>query len=178
MHSDSSDGEGRASTPRSDFIASMVWIVFGVVVAIASWNMDRLKSQDINPYTIPGLVPGLLGAGVVIFGLLMMYRAWRQGALTPQGDAGRRMAQPGEWQRFLLVLAPCLIFGGGLLGHGLPFWAAAALFVTATVFILQYRERKAAGQLLRGFVVAAVIGLAAGGLITYVFQELFLVRLP
>lgn len=176
MHSDSS--EGRASTPRSDFIASIVWIVFGAAVLIGAWNMDRLENQDINPYTIPGLVPGLLGIAVMFFGLLMMYRAWSQGALTPEGDAGRRAAKPGEWPRFLMVLAPCLIFGVGLLGHGLPFWAAAALFVTATIFILQYRERKAAGQLLRGFIVAAVIGLSAGGLITLVFQELFLVRLP
>jgi hypothetical protein len=43
---------------------------------------------------------------------------------------------------------------------------------------LQYAERKAAGQVARGFAVALVIGLTAGGLITLIFQEFFLVRLP
>jgi hypothetical protein len=177
VHSDSA-GEGRAATPRADFIAALVWVVFGAAVLIGSWRMDRLESQDINPHTIPGLVPGLLGIAVVFFGLLMLFRAWSQGALTPAGDAGGKPPKPGEHTRFVLVLLPCLIFGVGLLGHGLPFWAAAALYVTSTILILQYPERKAAGQLARGFVIAAVIGLSAGGLITLVFQEFFLVRLP
>ncbi|MDB5804831.1 MAG: hypothetical protein JWN73_2153 [Betaproteobacteria bacterium] len=177
VHSDSA-GEGRAATPRADFIAALVWIVFGAAVLIGSWRMDRLESQDINPYTIPGLVPGLLGIAVVFFGLLMLFRAWSQGALTPAGGADGREAKPGEHRRFALVLLPCLIFGVGLLGHGLPFWAAAALYVTSTILILQYPERKAAGQLARGVVAATVIGLCAGGLITLVFQEFFLVRLP
>jgi len=78
------------------------------------------------------------------------------------------------------VLGLCLLFGGGLVGHGLPFWAAAALFVTAAVLILQGASRKAAGVglSLRTVLIAAVIGLGAGALVTLVFQEFFLVHLP
>jgi len=43
---------------------------------------------------------------------------------------------------------------------------------------LQYPQRRAANQVARGLTIAIVIGLGAGLLITLVFQEFFLVRLP
>jgi hypothetical protein len=78
------------------------------------------------------------------------------------------------------VLGLCLAFGVVLVGHGLPFWLAAAIFVTAAILSLQYQQRKSTGQELtvRRFVTAAAIGLGAGITITIVFQEIFLVRLP
>jgi hypothetical protein len=78
------------------------------------------------------------------------------------------------------VLGLCLAFGVGLVGHGLPFWLAAAIFVTVAIVSLQYRERKASGEKLslRRLITAAAIGLGAGAAITVVFQEIFLVRLP
>ena len=78
---------GRAPTHRAAI--SSCWIVFGIAIAIGSWNMDRLESQNINPYTVPGLVPGLLGLAMVFFGALMALRAWRAGALAPTGTASR-----------------------------------------------------------------------------------------
>jgi hypothetical protein len=80
----------------------------------------------------------------------------------------------------LLVLTLCLTFGVVLVGHGLPFWLAAAIFVTASILGLQYQQRKSTGQKLnaRLLIKAAAIGLGAGIVITIVFQEIFLVRLP
>ena len=48
--------------------AACIWIVFGSAVVYGSWTMDRLESLGIPPSTAPGLVPGLLGIGIVIFG--------------------------------------------------------------------------------------------------------------
>jgi hypothetical protein len=171
-------GADAAQPPRSDFIAAILWIAFGVAVAIASWRMDRLTNQDINPYTIPGLLPGFLGLALILFGALMLGRAWRAGALTPQGRGRPNRMSAAELRRFGIIVALCLAFGVGLVGHGLPFWAAAALYVATTIATLQYPQRKAAGQVTRGLVVAVVIGLAAGWAITLVFQDIFLVRLP
>ena len=83
-----------------------------------------------------------------------------------------------ERRRLLIVLALCLAFGVGLVGHGVPFWLAAAIFVSATIAILQYPQRRADQQVTRGIITAIVIGLGAGVAITLVFQEFFLVRLP
>src|SRR6266849_2345813 len=131
----------RLVTPRSDFLGGLAWIAFGTAVAVGSWRMDRLENQDVNPYTVPGLLPGLLGLAIGFFGTLLLARAWRQGALGGKSPRSAAMSA-AERKRFLIVLGLCLTFGIGLVGHGLPF------------------------------------GLGAGLLITLVFQEFFLVRLP
>jgi hypothetical protein len=184
-----------AGTPRADLIGGLLWLALGIVITVMSWRMDRLQAQHVNPYTVPGLVPGLLGLAMLLLGTLMAVRGWRAGArLTVPTMVSETSARaqhieqtPEQAQahrairlRIATVLGLCLLFGGGLVGHGLPFWAAAALFVTAAVLILQGASRKAAGVglSLRTVLIAAVIGLGAGGLVTLVFQEFFLVRLP
>ena len=168
----------RKISPRGDFIAALIWIALGIATTIGSWNMDRLQKQDINPYTIPGLLPGFLGVAIIFFGVLMLFRAWRQGALVARPAVPKTAAGRAETRRLWTVLGLCIGFGGGLVGHGLPFWAAAAIFITTTITILQSAERTAANQRKRGVLTAIVIGVCAGILITLVFQEFFLVRLP
>jgi Tripartite tricarboxylate transporter TctB family len=153
-------------------------MALGVAILIGSVTMDRLENQDINPYTIPGLLPGLLGIAMTILGALLAARSWRPHLLA---SAARGVpVNRAEQKRILLVLCLCLAFGVGLVGHGLPFWLAAAIFVTVAIVSLQYRERKASGEKLslRRLITAAAIGLGAGAAITVVFQEIFLVRLP
>jgi hypothetical protein len=187
-----------AGTPRADLIGGLLWLALAIVITVMSWRMDRLQAQHVNPYTVPGLVPGLLGLAMLLLGALMAVRGWRAGArLTVASTASEISAASAQAQhvaqtpeqaqahrairlRIATVLGLCLLFGGGLVGHGLPFWAAAALFVTTAVLILQGASRKAAGVglSLRTVLTAAVIGLGAGGLVTLVFQEFFLVHLP
>lgn len=169
--------DAQPAAPHSDFIAALIWIAFGIAVAIGSWRMDRLQDQDVNPYTVPGLLPGLLGLALIFFGVLLLLRAWRQGALDPKVPRAASMSA-AERRRLMVVLGLCLSFGIGLVGHGLPFWLAGAIFVSATISILQYPQRRADHQVVRGFATAVVIGLGAGLAITLVFQEFFLVRLP
>jgi hypothetical protein len=162
---------------RSDFLSALGWMGLGIAILIGSVTMDRLEKQDINPYTIPGLLPGLLGIAMTILGMLLGLRSWRPHLLA---SANRAPIDRAELKRLLLVLGLCLAFGVGLVGHGLPFWLAAAIFVTVAILALQYQQRKSAGELLnlRRFVTVAAIGLGAGAVITIVFQEIFLVRLP
>ena len=55
---------GSLITPRSDFIAALGWIAFGIAGAIGSWQMDRLENQDVAPYAVPGLLPFFLGLAI------------------------------------------------------------------------------------------------------------------
>jgi hypothetical protein len=164
---------------RNDFMSAIGWMGLGIAILIGSVTMDRLEKQGINPYTIPGLLPGLLGIAMTILGTLLAARSWRPHLLSTAAitDASVKRA---EQKRLLLVLGLCLTFGVILVGHGLPFWLAAAIFVTASIVGLQYQQRKSIGQKLnaRLFIKAAAIGLGAGIVITIVFQEIFLVRLP
>jgi hypothetical protein len=168
---------GGLITPRSDFVGALVWMMFGLAVSVLSYNMERLANQDVPPYAVPGLLPFFLGIAVIFFGGLMALRSWRRGALAKDAESTAGMNQ-AERKRFLIVLALCLAFAILLVGHGLPFWLASAIFVSATISVLQYAQRKAAGQLLRGFAIAIAIGLGAGFGVTLVFQQIFLVYLP
>jgi hypothetical protein len=175
----SSAGEPESiASLRSDFLSAIGWMGLGIAILIGSVMMDRLEKQGINPYTIPGLLPGLLGIAMTILGALLALRSWRPHLLAstardaPADCAGRN--------RLLLVLGLCLGFGVGLVGHGLPFWLAAAIFVTIAILSLQYQGRTSTGATsnVRALAKAAAIGLGAGLAITLVFQEIFLVRLP
>jgi hypothetical protein len=164
---------------RSDFKSAIGWMGLGIAILVGSVMMDRLEKQDINPYTIPGLLPGLLGIAMTILGALLAARSWRP-RLLAASVASDASAHRAERKRLVLVLGLCLTFGVVLVGHGLPFWLAAAIFVTVAILSLQYQQRQSTGQRLslRMIVTAAAIGLGAGIAITIMFQELFLVRLP
>jgi len=112
------------------------------------------------------LLPGILGIFIVLLGVAMLVRGRKE------------LLETVEWRRVLLPLGICLGFAAGLVGHGLPFWLAAWVFVAVMIWTLQYRERKAKGELRRLGAVAVSVGLGAGLAIALVFQELFLIRLP
>ena len=115
---------------------------------------------------------------MTILGALLAARSWRPQLFA--SAANRAPVNRAGAKRLLLVLGLCLAFGVGLVGHGLPFWLAAAIFVTVAILSLQHRGSKSDGRTssLRKFINAAAIGLGAGVAITIVFQEIFLVRLP
>jgi hypothetical protein len=83
-----------------------------------------------------------------------------------------------EWRRIVLPLVLCIGFAGGLVGRGLPFWAAAWIFIAVMIWTLQYRERREKGNLGRLAFTAVLVGGAASIVISLIFQELFLIRLP
>src|SRR5258708_23313898 len=133
-----------APTVRADLIGGVVWIVLGGAIAVLSWNMDRLQQLAISPYTVPGLVPGLLGAGLVVLGALLAARAIRAGALA-QLRVQIAVDRVGL-ARIVITGALCIAYATVLIGR-LPFWLATALFVFAFVAGFDYRERRAAGTL-------------------------------
>lgn len=164
--------------PRDDLWGGVAWITLAVAILVASIRMDRLQDQDINPYTIPGLLPGLLSLLMLFFGSMLALRGLLAGGLhAVPGPASSAASAPG---RTLLVIGLCAAFDVLLVGHGLPFWAAAAIFVAVAVLAL---ERSGAGRNGRlptaaAVVKAIVIGLATGGAATALFQQVFLVHLP
>ncbi len=74
-----SPAELQAQAAR-DLRDALGWLVFGAAVLIGSIRMDRLEAQHINPYTVPGLLPGLLGLVMILLGVLLAVRSWDRGA--------------------------------------------------------------------------------------------------
>lgn len=162
---------------RADLVASAFWLALGLLTIQQSWVMDRLESQGVDPWSVPGLVPGLIGVVLTVCGALLMLRALRQQAAAagPDADETAEDAREGRWRLFA-VLALCLIFTLGLLGHGLPFWLAAAVFIAAFITILSWRQGVESLPRRLGF--ACAYGLVMGAAIHFLFERVFLVRLP
>lgn len=168
-----------ATPARTDIVSGVVWFVFGSAIVQQSWTMDRLETLNINPYTVPGLVPGLLGALIVVFSLVLIFRAMRAPAPSAAPLSNQDLAEDrAGWRRFGIAMAFCCVYGLGLIGHGMPFWLVTAVFVAAFIFTFDFPRRRAEGQMLRGTVLAVVYGLATGLLVSYLFEDVFLVRLP
>jgi hypothetical protein len=162
-------------SPRADLVSALLWMAFGGAIAIGAWRMDRLENLHINKYEAPGLVPGLLGAAVLLLGAMLALRAIRRGALRPSATA-----PAGEgWLRMGLVFAAMLAYALVFVGHGLPFWAVTAAFVSAFIFFFDRGRQTALG---RGAGKQALLALACGciasAVISFAFQEIFYVRLP
>jgi hypothetical protein len=162
----------------SDLRDALGWLLFGAAVLIGSIRMDRLEAQHINPYTVPGLLPGLLGLVMILLGVLLALRSWGRGARLVGGP--RLAVDWRSMRRLAVVLGLILIYTVALLGRGLPFWIVSALYVAASIVLLQAPQRALAGRSLgwRDLAFAAAVGIGSGVVIEFVFQELFLVRLP
>jgi hypothetical protein len=166
--------EDQQTPPRTDLICAVFWILFGGAIVVGALRMDRLEYMHINPYTAPGLVPGVLGAFIALFGLIMGLRAVRAGALHG-GSAG---GEPIFNGRVATSAALCIAFAAGLVGHGPPFWLAAGIFVFLHIFLFQYPELRERSAVVRGALASLAIAVGTSFAVTMVFQELFLVRLP
>jgi len=176
LHAPESASTQARAEASSDLRSAFGWGAFGVAVLVGSIRMDRLQSQHINPYTVPGLLPGLLGIVFIVLAVLLGLRSWRRG-----GAVGNRPAIDSAFVRRLgLVIALILVYSVVLVGHGMPFWLASAIYVAASIVTLQHAHLVATGQRLsrRDLAFAVAVGLGTGWIVTYVFQDLFLVRLP
>jgi hypothetical protein len=162
---------GEFVPPKSDRVYGPLWIIAGAAITVGALRIDRLEAQGIEWFAAPGLVPGVLGVFIALSGLLISVRAWRAKRVV-----GDEMDIP--WRRALLTLLICLAFAIGLVGRGLPFGVAAGLYLFMHIALLQWPERRAQGQTLRGLMVAAAVAVGAGLAVPFVFEQIFLVRLP
>ena len=149
---------------RVDLVSAAAWVAVGAAIVTGSWTMDRLERYGATFYSAPALVPGLLGLVILALGMLLGVRAVRAGGLRPVA------ALRASWGNTPAVLALCLGYALGLVGH-VPFWLATFLFVTAFIAVFEYPVRR---RLLMAPVYAAATSLA----VSWLFQSVFLVRLP
>jgi hypothetical protein len=167
-----------AVSPRADLVSALLWMAFGGAVAIGAWRMDRLTHLHINKYEIPGLVPGLLGAAIVLLGLMLALRAVRAGALHRSAAAAAGAGPEGR-SRMALVFGAMLLYALVLVGRGLPFWLSTAAFVTAFIFFFDRGRQTALGRSsARQLMLAATCGVVTSAVVTLAFQHIFYVRLP
>ena len=155
-----------------------VWTALGCLVVVLSWQMDRMTQQGATLHTAPGLWPGIVGALLAALGGVLMLRSWCRAQRIGWDARETDDTDYAPLSGFALAAAMFFVYALLLVGRGLPFWLGTALFVTAFVFVFQYTQRKAAGNLVHGVVVALACGVLTALIVTLLFEQLFYVRLP
>jgi Tripartite tricarboxylate transporter TctB family len=163
--------------PKADFVTGLVLIALGVATVVESLRMPRFEHLNIEPYTVPGLVPGALGAVILLLGTALFLRAARAGGWRLTGAGATRTWADAGSRRLALSTALCLGYAGLLVGR-LPFWLATFTFVFAFVALFEWPLATAPGERVRRLLIALVYALAVAAAVTLVFQHVFLVRLP
>lgn len=161
---------------RADFWFSIVLIALGLAVIVESWRMPRFEALQINPYTVPGLVPGALGVVILVLGGALCLRAARAGGWRLGGGRDRWLADPGI-RRLLLSMALCLLYAGGLVSR-LPFWLATWLFVAGFMALFEWPLAASRADRIKRLALALGFGLVIALVVSLVFERIFLVRLP
>lgn len=155
------------NTARSDLWGGAGWLGFGLLILAESLRMDRFESMGAQLYAMPGFVPGLIGGLIALLGVVLMLRGLLQRGGAPAATARLLNA------RVAITLVLAVVYAGLLIGRA-PFWLATALFVAVFVALFapedQTRKRRA--------LVALAAGVLTSAVVTLMFEQVFLVRLP
>jgi len=154
--------------------------VFGLAALAESYGMPRLEERNINPWTAPGVVPGLLGIVIAILGMVLTLRSVGAGAFHPAAVilTAEEIAemQASRWRLGMCCLL-CFIYAVVLVGHT-PFWFATLLYVFTFIVVFEWEKGEARPARRRKLAFATGIAVLSASVIPYVFETLFLVRLP
>lgn len=171
----------------ADRAVAALWAAFGLVIVVASWRMDRLGHQGINPWSAPALLPGVLG---LLFIALALALALRRPPATPEAptdslptdslptDSLPTAPPPALPWRTLTAAGLCIGFAALGLGHGLSFRWVAAAFVFTFITVFSWSRWRDDARLARGLATALVVAVGAAQAIAWLFESVFLVRLP
>ena len=159
---------------RAELLTAAAWAAAGVTILVASWRMNRLDDRGISPWSAPGLTPGVVGALIVVLALVLALQA-RQAEAAADPAPPREAGAP---RRTLLALALCVGFAGVALGHGLPFVVESAVFIFVFTTLFSLPVWRAERRIRRGLLQTLAIAVLASSFIAWLFESVFLVRLP
>jgi putative tricarboxylic transport membrane protein len=165
--------------PRADFVMSLFLLAFGIAATVLSAMMPRMESQHINPYSVPGLVPGFLGIVIVLLGSVMLIRSISRGGfrLGLAGSAFQRFFAEQETRRILLTIVLGAGYGLILLGR-MHFILSTGIFVFAFVFLFEIKKGESLIAQWKTVFWGAILAIVTSVSVYAVFTYLFLVNLP
>ncbi|MET3599653.1 tripartite tricarboxylate transporter TctB family protein [Martelella mangrovi] len=159
-----------------DLAVSTILLAVGIAEFIGGFTMDRLEVRQIHPASIPGLLPMVLGLAIAIVAALQLIGLYRRGDAEIEGVAGG-LVTVKELARLALLIAICAFYALFLVGR-VHFWVASSLFITGFMLIFELSLRMTKRKLAITITRAVVIAVVFGGAVSFLFEDLFLVRLP
>ncbi len=169
-----------------DAVTGAIVLASGLFVAIEAWNMPRFEERDINPWTIPGIMPGFVGVTLSVLGFLLLARAI-VGLLLSTRERPADLSTPGEEEAETApvligtpALAFCVVSGLAfvtLIGH-VPFIPLAFVFLLTFMAVFEARSLARSGRKFARSLWIVFYAGAAAVLISLLFRDVFLVQLP
>jgi hypothetical protein len=165
--------------PRADFLASITLIAFGVWIVVRAIHMPRFEKFGANPFSVPGIVPAILGSIITVLSLIVFVRSIRKKGYRLGLNAAvlKNSSQNPSFKRMSVTCLVCVTYGLGLVGY-INYYLATFLYVFAFLTLFQvdfsenlFMQRK---TIIGSFTLAVLIS----GVVGAVFRYLFLVDLP
>lgn len=160
---------------RTDTVLGAFVSVLGFAILAGALAMPRFEHRSADPLTVPGITPGLLGAIILVLGVILTMRGARR--RSTDGQLNITSWTPRAVKRTAFTLGALLVYGFGLFGN-LPFVPATTVFIfgfTVAVELMRADRRASLAQTLIG---AAILAVVASLVIWAVFSKIFLIQLP
>jgi putative tricarboxylic transport membrane protein len=165
--------------PKADFLTAIGLFLFSSAIIILSLRMPRYEGLGIETYSVPGIVPGILGGMLLISSIVLLIRSvlrkgYRLGLTT---QVTKNFLKDESTRNFLITLALCVGYGVFALRR-IPYALATGLFVFFFVLIFEFRPKMDILSQKRTFLLSFIEALFVSAGVTLVFRYLFLVDLP
>lgn len=161
----------RFESAIADRLTAAVLFALGAGMAWGGYAMDRLEIRQIHPASIPGLVPMILGAAMMLCALLLA-----RGARDVH-EAGAAEVSGGSWRDFAFTGIWGAVFALGLVSR-VPFAVATAIYIAVFAgWFLLPRAQGTAGR-VKTLLFVCLFAIAVSTAISTLFRYGFLVRLP
>ena len=166
------------SMVKADLVTSVVLVVFGIAVLVMALQMPTMADRNQSIYSAPGVVPGFIGAMILLLSSSMLIRSIKRKAVSmfkegaiPKGSIGQEASR-----RIFATIALCVVYSFllGKIWFPLPTFA----FIFVFIILFEYDFKTAFSLQARKVLIAAIIALVTTAAVMLVFQKLFLVNLP
>jgi hypothetical protein len=159
----------------TDALGGLVVTAIGIAGLVESLRMPRFENRNADPFTVPGLTPGMVCTVLAVLGIVLIIRAMAgRGGVTPLPILNW---PSGSATRMLFTLITVAIYGFLLFGR-MPFLLATTLFIFVFTVGAELLNRERKLTIMPLCAGALALALASSFVIRFVFVEIFLVRLP
>lgn len=167
----------RLDSASADRITAAVFFVAGAAMLWGGYFMDRLEIRQINPASIPGLVPMMLGGALMACAVFLFAGARGEPAAGDAPDADAEPVQPASWPNLLLAAGWSVFYALFLVGR-LPFEIATTVYVAVFVGYFSWARQPGPKAKLKAAAFSAVFAAVVAISVSVLFRQGFLVRLP
>jgi len=156
---------------KADFFTSIFLFLLGLIVFIISIGMPTFKELGANPYSAPGIVPGILGVILLFMSAILFTRSIiRKEYKIRLSFQGLKLFFKNNSIIRLLITLFLSVFYVILLGK-INYFLLTTIYIFLFVWSFELKTKK---TLFFAFLEAVLIAAC----ISYVFRYLFLVVLP